>query len=237
MSKREKTTIIQRTTELLRAKVLDAPDGAFIGSEEALIQELGRSRTTIRQVARVLEQEGLLSVKRGINGGYFGSRPNASTIEATVSAYLETLDMDPQDVTSLASALWVEAMRKAASADKDEVRTALKVLRRKVSAVKDTASFSEIRALEVSIQSEVLRLAKSDYIRLIFNINTSFSVRKFVEAKLKTEGEEHLRFVQAWRGAKLLEFDALLYADQELATLAGQHSRKVWTNRLKARYL
>jgi len=52
--------------------VLAAKEGALIGSEESLIADLGVSRSTLRQAARLLEREGLLRVKRGINGGYYG---------------------------------------------------------------------------------------------------------------------------------------------------------------------
>src|SRR6266404_239290 len=98
----------------LRELALAADDGELLGSEEALVEKLGASRTTVRQVARLLEREGLLRVRRGINGGYFAARPDLHTIETTVSAYLEMLHTEPEDVTTIASALWVEVLRRAA---------------------------------------------------------------------------------------------------------------------------
>ena len=90
---------------VLRGIVLDAAPGTLLGSEDALVARLSVSRSTVRQIARLLEREGLLLVRRGINGGYYGARPTIGTIETTVSAYLETLDMDSQDLTTVASVL------------------------------------------------------------------------------------------------------------------------------------
>ena len=47
----------------LRAAVLALPDGALLGGEEVLQRQLGISRPTLRQAARVLEREGLLRVR------------------------------------------------------------------------------------------------------------------------------------------------------------------------------
>ena len=68
MKKREVRTTIEAAAMNLRKIVLDLPPGSLIGSEDALIVRLGSSRSTVRQVARLLEREGLLMVRRGING-------------------------------------------------------------------------------------------------------------------------------------------------------------------------
>lgn len=223
--------------ERLRAIVLDSEEGAFIGSEEALIAKLGCARNTVRQVARLLEREGLLKVRRGINGGYFGSRPDAGTIEATVSAYLETLDMDAGDVTILASALWVEAVRKAAGADPAEAQAVADRLRTKVDALPADASFEQVRDLELLAQTEVFHLANSSYIKLIFDINVAFSRRRFPPSRVvDTRSPEHLEFVKKWKEARLLELNAIAIGDRELAVLAARYSRKVWHQRIWQRF-
>ena len=75
----------------LRSIVHSAEEGALLGSEEALVTKLGVSRATVRQAARLVEREGLLRVRRGINGGYFAARPDAHSIKAAVSSHLERL--------------------------------------------------------------------------------------------------------------------------------------------------
>ena len=236
MQKRENQTAIQAAAAKLRVIVLDSGDGELLGNEEALIARLGCARSTMKQVARLLEREGLLCVRRGINGGYFGTRPAAGTIEATVSAYLETLDMDPQDVTIMASALWLEVMRKAASAPSEQVLALIEPLKKRLKAIPDSAAYDEVRALEMDTQAAVFELAKSAYIKLIFDINIAFSRRAFVLPMVGDDEKEHPDFVRTWREAKLLELNALAQGDRELAVIAGRYSRKVWHRRVRARY-
>lgn len=229
-------TPLEVAAERLRQVVLDSEEGALIGSEDALVDKLGCSRSTVRQVARLLEREGLLRVKRGINGGYFGSRPDAGTIEATVSAYLETLPMEPSDITVLASALWVEAMRKAATRDAVEIRPVVDDLRKQVSKIKPDATFDEIRTVELAMQESVFALAGSAYIKLIFDINTAFSRRRFSEPVSDDGSETHKEFARQWGASRLLELEALELRDRALAVNAAQLSRRVWHDRLKTRF-
>ncbi|MGE4339496.1 MAG: GntR family transcriptional regulator [Pigmentiphaga sp.] len=235
MSKPEARTSIDSVVENLRSIVLSKPEGELVGSENAMMAEMGCSRHTIRQVARLLEREGLLRVKRGINGGYFSARPDANTIEETVASYLATIDMDDQDITIIASALWVEAVRKAAS-NSPEAEAQLSALRKKVEKVRETATFDEIRALEMATQSKIFELGNSNYIKLIFDINVAFSRRRFNEPDVDDSSEFQSAFVKSWRNAKLLEFSAIESGDRELAVLSARHSRKIWAQRIRSRY-
>jgi GntR family transcriptional regulator, transcriptional repressor for pyruvate dehydrogenase complex len=226
----------EAAAQSLRSIVLSVHSGELIGSEEELISRLGCSRSTVRQVARLLEREGLLKVRRGINGGYFAARPDAGTIEATVSAYLEMLDIDSFDVTVVASALWVEAMRKAANADRDNASLLADRLSAKVKSIKDDASFEKVREIELLVQSEIFDLAQSAYVRLIFDINVAYSRRRFSQPLPDNNSDEHRDFVRAWRSAKLLELAAIAQGDVELAGMAGKHSRKIWYQRILSRF-
>ena len=235
MAKREARTAIGAAAEQLRTMALDVAEGTLLGNEEALQSRLGCSRATVRQVARLLEREGVLRVRRGINGGYFSSRPDAGTIEATVSAYLETLEMDPEDVTVIASALWVEAVRKAAAANRDEAKAVVAKLRERVMAIGDNAAFADVRKVEQLCQDEIFKLARSAYVRLIFDINVAFSKRKFASPGDDDSSAAHREFVRAWRDARLLELGAIAEGDIELAAMASRYSRKIWHRRVWSR--
>src|SRR5579864_1149374 len=93
MPDKKRVSAMSAAASQLRALVADKEDGAFLGGEGELQQALGVSRTTLRQVARLLEREGLLTVKRGTNGGYFACRPSFASIESALTAYLEILDV------------------------------------------------------------------------------------------------------------------------------------------------
>jgi GntR family transcriptional repressor for pyruvate dehydrogenase complex len=223
---------IDAAAALLRGIVLDAAPGTLLGSEDALVARLSVSRSTVRQIARLLEREGLLLVRRGINGGYYGARPTIGTIETTVSAYLETLDMDSQDLTTVASVLWVEVMRRAAQAPKESVAPMIETMRRKLEKLKPGAAFSDISKLEQESQRAVFDLVNSRYIELIFQINTAFAQRRFTAPSVHDDTEEHRAFIQEWRQAKRLELSAIEDGDADLAVMAARHMRNVWHRRL-----
>jgi GntR family transcriptional repressor for pyruvate dehydrogenase complex len=216
----------------LRSIVLASKDGAFIGSEDVLLAKLGFSRSTVRQVSRLLEREGFLRVRRGIGGGYFGSRPDAVTIAKTVSAYLETLDMDAQDVTVIASALWVEVLRKAAAVRNKTAKTLAANFRERVLAIKPNATFSEVRALEQESRTAIFNLVKSRYIELIFDINTEFARKRMAPHSDLDNSAIQREFVHAWRDAKLLELSAIADGDVQLGIMAARHIRNIWHQRV-----
>src|ERR1700744_3210216 len=93
MGNRTRSTF-DATSARLRDLALATPEGEFLGSEDALVETLEVSRSTVRQSARLLEREGILQVRRGLNGGYFAGRASLRTVEAAVSGYLHNLDMN-----------------------------------------------------------------------------------------------------------------------------------------------
>jgi DNA-binding FadR family transcriptional regulator len=231
MKKPSPISTIEAVKARFRDVVLAAKEGAFIGSEESLISELAVSRSTLRQAARLLEREGLLRVKRGINGGYYGNRPDEKTIQTAVSAYLETLDMSYEDVTAVASVLWVEVLRRAASLNTETARKVAKYHRQKVLEVDHDATFHEVVEVEQASREAIFNLVKSRYIQLIFHINASFSVGRFPLAATRDGTPKHKEFVDAWREAKLLELSAIANGDPELGMMAARHIRNIWHSR------
>lgn len=220
----------------LRKIVLAEPEGAMLGSEETLQSLLGVSRTTVRQVARLLEREGLLLVKRGINGGYFGDRPDLGTIETSVSAYLEMLNVEVEDLSMVASTLWVEVVRKACVSEGEGVKSLCEQFRPKIRALPDSALFTQVSKLEAEFRTAIFDLLDSRYIQLIFQINVAFSYRKMDVPPSERNGTpEHLEFVRGWREAKLLELEAISDNDPEMGALAARHSRNLLHKRIWGR--
>lgn len=231
----QEATGLKAAANRLRSLSLATTAGELIGGEEALISRLGFSRSTIRQAARLLEREGLLRVRRGPSGGYFAARPDAETIAETVSAYLQTIEMENVDVTVVASALYVEVARKAAARIDEAGKAKLTAFRDRVLAVRSDASFTQVRTLERECRDIVFVLANSHYVELIFNINTAFAYRTMSTAGRFDGGSDHLEFVQTWRNAKSIELTAIAEGDEELATLAARHLRRVWDERIWTR--
>lgn len=230
-SPKAKSTI-EITATSLRALVQTVEPGSLLGSEEELIACLRVSRTTLRQVARLLEREGWLTVKRGINGGYFSARPDLQAIENSVNAYLEMIDADVKESAVIGTTLWIEILRRAAIADPGSAKAAMQTSRDKIAALRSRASLDDVLQADLEIRSVFLKLINSRYIEFIFQINVIFAARKFITRPTEIDGTpEHYEFVQAWRQAKIMEFTAVEDGDKELAMLAARHSRNLWYKR------
>lgn len=215
----------------LRSLSLKAAPNTLLGSEEAMVVTLRAARATVRQAARILEREGLLSVKRGLNGGYFATRPDGETIETAVSAYLDTINVDIQDVSIVAAVLWMEAIRKACELRTPEARTLALELQARVTATEPSVDFTKIIELENEINQAIFDLTNARYIELIFQINYVFSSRRFLVGDRISGRDDDEKFVRQWRDAKFLELQGVADGDPDIGILASQYSRKLWRER------
>lgn len=223
---------VKDTVSRLREMVLARAEEDFLGSEEVLERELGVSKPTIRQAARVLEREGMLRVKRGNNGGYFGARPAAGFIEATVASYLETLRARPEDLTRVATALWVETVRQAANLPREKTQHLAANLKRDIARLPKTASFSDIQTLDQKIRRAVFDIVDAPYVELIFNINANFARRRFTHSPSEDGSTHQLEFVEAWCKAVVMGIEAISAGDVEVAVLAANRARQLFHRRL-----
>lgn len=224
---------IDAAADELREMALGTEDGVLIGSEGDLVQHLKVSRVTVRQAARLLEREGVLRVRRGINGGYFASRPSVQMVETVVSAYLNTLGLDTRHTGGVATALWMETLRQAAGAERAAAKATVSRLSKVLDRVSSDTDMREIGKLEQDIREAIFDLIEGAYIRVFFGINTAFS-RQHVEAQLANMTIVEVsrpEFVDRWKKAKAMELEAIAEGDEMLAMMTALHSRKVWLSR------
>lgn len=212
----------------LRRIALANPEGVLLGSEDELLEALGCSRLTIRQAARLLEREGVLRVRRGPNGGYFATRPDAQMVEAIVCSYLDTLGVIPEHSGSFATGLWIEVMREAAGADPAAGRALSQHLTSRIEALGDDASVEAITGLEQEIRSAIFELIDGGYIEVLFGINAAFARLHLGRSGDELRPADAAAFLRSWKKAKLLELEAIAAGDQELAVLAALNARNVW---------
>ncbi len=218
----------------LRALIASGDDGDFLGDEGQVQKLLGVSRTTLRQVARLLEREGLLAVKRGGNGGYFARRPSLGSVETALIAHLETLDVGIEELLALASITWTESVEQAARLRSAKSRALAEELAKLVENIAPAVSNRELIEVEQGIRSQIFELIESPYMRLIFQVNVQFAQRKFEgPGRIPELALDHAEFVSAWRNSKLLELKAIAQGDVELGTLAAKRTREVWTRMMQ----
>src|SRR6476469_11201558 len=81
-------TLVARTAHALAKLSLESEEGAFLGPEDELLVRLGISRPTFRQAAKMVENDRLITVRRGVKGGFYVSRPDAADAIRTLTRYL-----------------------------------------------------------------------------------------------------------------------------------------------------
>ena len=69
--------------------------GERIGSELDLIQRFGVSRAVVREALRLLERDGIVSVKPGPSGGIFGGYPGVQSLVRSIDVYGMFHDVTP----------------------------------------------------------------------------------------------------------------------------------------------
>jgi GntR family transcriptional regulator, transcriptional repressor for pyruvate dehydrogenase complex len=117
---------IRAATDTLRKEILQtAAPGAFLGSEADLQHRLGLSRPTLRQAARILENEGLLLVRRGKNGGMFARLPSSEAVVRVVSVVLYSQGATIDDLARVNALVLAEAARMAATEAAEDCRAGL----------------------------------------------------------------------------------------------------------------
>jgi GntR family transcriptional repressor for pyruvate dehydrogenase complex len=103
-----------QVADSLREIILGSADGELLGGENELIARFGVSRPTFRQAARILQAEGLLVVRRGVNGGLFAQPPSTVSVARSVSVLLRHHGVTFRDLTDAIQALAGEMARQAA---------------------------------------------------------------------------------------------------------------------------
>jgi len=74
----------------------------------SLIGKLGVSRPTLRQASAQVLQENLISIRRGVGGGYFARLPDSMTVSRIAALYLQSREADLEEITHAMKPLRIE---------------------------------------------------------------------------------------------------------------------------------
>ena len=120
---------LKRCAHALRSRIAASSDGEFLGSEDALLTLFGVSRPTFRQAAKILENENILSIKRGVGGGYFARSPSIDTVAHITSVYLNFQSANTSHVYGTTWTLYIETARRSARNTDEKQRCRLSAYR------------------------------------------------------------------------------------------------------------
>ena len=86
------------TTQLRRRIVREMKDGETLPPEAVLMERFSVARQTLRDALRILEGEGLLTIRRGVHGGAVVHRPDPSVTARSAALVLESRGATLADV-------------------------------------------------------------------------------------------------------------------------------------------
>lgn len=110
------TSAAQEAASILREMILreNRKEEWLLGSEDHVMQALEISKPTLRQALRVLEQEQLIAVRRGVGGGLFARPPSEEGVTHMSSVYLRSDGTTYGDLIQTLSVLSVHSAAEAA---------------------------------------------------------------------------------------------------------------------------
>jgi GntR family transcriptional repressor for pyruvate dehydrogenase complex len=212
--------VVASAVEALRERIFALGDGDLIGSLPELAGALGVGIVTIQQAARILEHEGLLEVRRGPGGGYYGRRPDAAVLERSLAAYMRSQPSSWQDALDMTSLLFNELC--AAAADCRDA-TLLAELREFARAVSETRDSAGVAACELEFQDLLFRMVDRPLFELLTRVTLRFSTSHAHDSAYNGALE-----VTGWITGRRLIIDAILRHDAALARFeANRNNREV----------
>jgi DNA-binding FadR family transcriptional regulator len=203
----------------MRDLVLDQDPDTMIGSLRDLAASFGVGIVTVQQAARILEHEGLLAVRRGPGGGYFGRRPDPAALERSLAAYLRVRRADDYEALEMMTHLDCELIPAAARSATSASLVELRVLRDGI----DIATSPEQRmAFEDDFHAILFRIVDRPLIELLAQVSMRFYRSQPIP--MIFDGEEGLAAWRAWRHQII---DAIIAQDPERARFEAERHRRL----------
>jgi DNA-binding FadR family transcriptional regulator len=163
----------QQAADLLAEDILaheGDEDEWLLGSEDELMRILGVGRPTIRQAARLLEQQQLVVVRRGINGGLFGRRPSGAGVTTAARVFLQSERTTFRQLLQAELVVGPAAAALAAEHAGEDDRDALVSFWSRSTAEDATVSSRRFMELAPAFQREVARLSGSPVLYLFVGV-------------------------------------------------------------------
>ncbi len=213
-----KKPLVQQAAERLRELLFAVPSGTRLGALPELARRFGVGIVTVQQAARILEHEGLLEVRRGPGGGYYGTRPDDAALERAITAYMRVHPTSFQEAADITSLLFNELVPAAAACTDESLRQALRVLGE---TVESRHADPERGAFEAAFQDLLFKMVD----RPLFEALTRVTLR-FAETRGASLIDGSRAGVLEWQAGRRRIIDAVLAQDTELARFEADRSNR-----------
>lgn len=218
--------LVQATAARLRALILAAEPDALLGSLTEIAQRLGVGIVTVQQAARILEHEGLLQVRRGPGGGYYGKRPTEAMLERSIAGYLRVDSTRFHELFEMMSLLECELAPAAARSDDEGLRAGLREV---LAGLDRSGTIAAQLALEEALHDVLFRMVEAPLMGLLGRVTVGvYTADPAPGMFLDPAG------IDAWRDGRRRIVEAILARDEELARFEATRFRQDLLTRLSA---
>jgi GntR family transcriptional regulator, transcriptional repressor for pyruvate dehydrogenase complex len=224
-TKTPRRQLVQAAAAKLRDVILAREPGAQIGSLNEVAELLGVGIVTVQQAARVLEHEGLLAVRRGPGGGYYGTRPDEAALERAFGAYLRVHGFGHRESQQMLALLDCEIAPAAAGCQDEKLRQGVRSLLERVD---ECVSAEQRIAFETGLRELLLKMVARPLIELVCRVTQGLYVHTSVPPLFP--GQDGF---DAWRSGRRRILTAILERDEELAQFEAERYRRVVLARLR----
>jgi len=224
-SRLQKPRLVREIAAKLRDKILACEPEARLGSLQEMAQLFGVGIVTVQQAARILEHEGLLSVRRGPGGGYYGTRPDEAALERSFAAYLRVHGFGYRESQEMTSLFDCEIVPAAARCTDETLREALRALSE---CVDGCESPDDRVAFEIKLRDLLFKMVARPLMEMLSRV----TLRLYVHPRgvLLFPGKEG---VAAWKTGRRRILQAILQQDEELARFEAERYRRQVLSRLR----
>ena len=223
-SRSEKRDLVRTAAARLRELILAHEPGSQIGSLNEVSDLLGVGIVTVQQAARVLEHEGLLEVRRGPGGGYYGARPDDAALERALATYLRVHCSARGEAREIVTLMDCELAPAAAHCNSEELRAELRALGGRLSSCATPESRVE---WEQQLRAHLFRMVN----RPLFELISRVAIRVYDGSDL-TPVYEGDAGIAAWQLEHSRIIAAILTGDHDLARSESLRHRHEFLRRI-----
>jgi DNA-binding FadR family transcriptional regulator len=218
--------LVQVAADRLRKLVLACDPGVLIGSLAEIAALLGVGIVTVQQAARVLEYQGLLVVRRGPNGGYYGARPDDAAFERSMAAWLHAHRSDRHEALEMVTLLEGELIAAAACCADDALHVELRAL---AAGIERCGTGADRIAFEEDLHDLLFRMTERPLIELLSRVTLRYYSTLSIPALFA--GADGMA---AWQAGRRRTLAAILQHDAALARFEADRHRAETLRRLRA---
>lgn len=214
--------LIQDTTSKLRELILSRAPDAQIGSLNEVAQMLGVGIVTVQQAARILEHEGLLAVRRGPGGGYYGRRPDEAALQRSLAAYMRVHGLGYHEALEMIALLDCEIVPAAARCRDEVLRRAMSGL---IAGIDDCDTVQSRATLETRLRTLLHQMASHPLAEFLLGVTASF-----YHAEPASDTQDPVftdaAAVAIWKTGKRRMMQSIADGDEERAHFEAERYRR-----------